>query len=405
VTIAELLPQTTPTRPLVVQVTTQPPAVALADWEALVRRTEGADVAQLPAWSRLRAGVGFRARYVLVHHGATLVGGAQLLERALPVLGRIGYLPYGPLVAAEAADPAAVRTALCDALERLARRELRALFVQPPTGADGVSVELGRRGFRASDAGVAPGATLRVDLSQDVAALRSGLAKRLRTWTNRWAARGVTVRRGTEADLPLLAELVADSGRHQRFAAVSEDYLRSLYRELGEDAVLFVAEVRGTAGTSGTAGGAGTSGTAGGAGTGGTATAAALYTRSAGVLTLRFAGMDRAEPSARLNVSGAVQWHALCWAKGAGLAWFDLGGIAAESADVLAEGGAKGDLRGIDRFKASLGGSVHRYPPAVELIAGPLARTGYDVTRRWAPGRRALERAKRLLRTGRLATR
>lgn len=344
-------------------------------WTDLVSSTEGGDVAQLPAWATLRGTVGFTAHYVQVYVGDELAGGAQVLERSLPLFGKVGYIPCGPLLAERYTDHSEANTALFDALTELGAR-LRMLFIQPPSGAEQVGGALLARGFRTSEADIAPGRTLRLDLTDDVAILRAGLSKRLRTWTNRWEARGVTVRTGTEADLALLAELVADTGEHQVFAAVGLGYLKTLYRELGDDAVLFVGELDGVA------------------------VAAALFTRCAGVLKLRFAGMNRDEAATRCNVPAAVQWHAINWARDTGLRWFDFGGVGAEAAAVLCSGGGRGEVRGVDRFKASFGGELYHYPPAVEIISSRLVRALYDVSRRWSAGRRALELAKALLRTG-----
>ncbi|HEY2207629.1 MAG TPA: peptidoglycan bridge formation glycyltransferase FemA/FemB family protein [Pseudonocardia sp.] len=372
-------------RALSVTVTDRPQPADVAAWSLLVARAEGGDVAQLPGWATLRAGAGFTARYVLVHAGTELLGGAQLLERRLPLLGRVGYLPYGPVLASRLgtlpALHAAVSDALCGALDTLARGHLRALFVQPPTGGDSVTQGLLERGFRPSDAGAAPGASLRLDLRKDVAELRSGLSKRLRTWTNRWAARGVTVRQGTDADLPLLADLIGRSGEHQGFSGASEPYLRTMLAELADpevgQAVFFVGEQDGEP------------------------VAASLFTRCAGTLTLRFAGMDR-ERANRCNVPAAVHWHAIGYAREAGLRWYDFGGISSETAHALAAGGGRDEVRGVDRFKAGFGGELHHYPAAVELLPGPLLRAGYDLSRRTSMGRNAVEWAKRALRTGRL---
>jgi lipid II:glycine glycyltransferase (peptidoglycan interpeptide bridge formation enzyme) len=372
-----------PTEPLTVTVTDEPSPVALAAWSRLVRGSEGGDVAQLPGWARLRATVGFTARYVLVRDQVgRLVGGAQVLERALPLLGRLGYVPYGPVVDGALDDPAPVWRAVCATLDELGRTELRMLFVQPPPGGEAASRELLTRGFRRSEANIAPGQTLRLDLTQELAALRGGLTKRLRTWTNRWEARGVTVRMGTEADLPVLADLVARSGEHQRFAAVTGEYLAALYRELGGGpdghAVLLVGELHGTP------------------------VAATLYTRCADTLTLRFSGMDRDDAVSRVNAPAAVQWHAIRWAKDAGLHWFDFGGISASAADALRSGQPRDTVRGVDRFKAGFGGQPSWAPTPVELVNGRLWRLAFDASRRWRLGRRALELARAALRTGRL---
>lgn len=384
-----------------VVVTDRPSPAALAAWARLVAETPGSDVAQLPGWATLRGTVGFSARYVLVYareagpgydfehgHGefdpdvdGELVGGAQVLERPLSVLGRVGYIPYGPLLSERLSGRPAVRAAvveaLADALSELGRSRVRMLFVQPPPGAESISGALLQRGFRTSDAGITPAHSLRLDLGLDQAALRARLSKRLRTWTNRWESRGVTVRTATEADLPTLARLVAQSGEHQGFAAADVGYLRTLLTEL-PGTVGFIGELHGTP------------------------VAGAVFTRCADTLKLRFAGMDRDDAVARSNVPAAVQWHAIGWARAAGLRWFDFGGISAEAARLLARDGRRDALRGVDRFKAGFGGEPYRYPPAVELIASALPRIGYDLSRRWTVGRKAIELAKRALRTGRL---
>jgi hypothetical protein len=78
--------------PLVVTVSTTPARDVLDVWDALVERTPGTDVTQLSAWARVRASAGFSSLHVLAHRGASLVGGAQLLCRRVPVVGRVGYV-------------------------------------------------------------------------------------------------------------------------------------------------------------------------------------------------------------------------------------------------------------------------------------------------------------------------
>jgi lipid II:glycine glycyltransferase (peptidoglycan interpeptide bridge formation enzyme) len=375
-------------------VTHRPSPAALAAWVRLLAETPGSDVAQLPGWATLRGTVGYCARYVFVYAGETehghgfdpevdgeLVGGAQVLERALPALGRVGYIPYGPVISERLSGRTAVRAAVVEALagavNELGRSRVRMLFVQPPPGAESLSGALLERGFRISDAGITPSHTLRVDLSLDHATLRARLSKRLRTWTNRWESRGVRVRAATDADLPTVARLIAQSGEHQGFAAADVGYLRTLLTEL-PGGVGFIGELNGVP------------------------VAAAVYTRCADTLKLRFAGMDRDDAVAKSNVPAAVQWHAIGWAQAAGTRWFDFGGISADAARRLAGDGRRDGLRGVDRFKAGFGGEPYAYPPAIELIASALPRIGYDLSRRSTVGRKAIELAKRALRTGRL---
>ncbi len=368
--------------PLTVVVCEHPDLAVLAKWDAMVAGTPQSDVTQLSAWARLRATVGYAPLYVLVWRGIDLVAGAQILYRRFPVLGAVGYLPYGPVIAqADAGED--VRRVLCGALADIPPRRLRILFVQPPDGAGEVSSELLSRGFRRSSAEVAPSGSLRIDLAAEESELRRGLSKRLRTWTRQWQARGVTVRLGDEHDLGLLIDLIGHSASHQGYQPLSGEYLRALYLMLAPKGhvVLFIGEVHGAA------------------------LAAELYTTCGGMLRLRLRGLDRSGEAARLSVPAAITWEAMRWAKSAGLQWFDFGGLRAPTLQALLDGPDQaGEQPSVDRFKTSFGGAPYRYPVAVEMIHSKVLRLTYDLIRQWPAGRQLVAQATRMAR-GRIGPR
>src|SRR4051794_9430259 len=123
--------------PLTVTIAAEPDPQRIARWDELVLSHPMSDVTQLSGWARLRGRAGYRGLHVFVEDGGELVGGALVLVRRVPLLGTVGYVPYGPLVGAGSAEPDAVRTALADALRWLNRRHARSLFVQPPEGGRG----------------------------------------------------------------------------------------------------------------------------------------------------------------------------------------------------------------------------------------------------------------------------
>jgi lipid II:glycine glycyltransferase (peptidoglycan interpeptide bridge formation enzyme) len=362
--------------PLTVAVCADPDLEVLAKWDAMVASTPQSDVTQLSAWAQLRGTVGYAPLYVLVWRGTDLVAGAQILHRRFPVLGSVGYLPYGPVIAPAGACEDVYRE-LCGALADIPRWRLRMLFVQPPDGAGDISSELLARGFRPSSAEVAPSGSLRIDLAAEEEELRRGLSKRLRTWTRQWQARGVTVRLGHEQDLGLLIDLIGHSASHQGYEPLSGDYLRALYRLLTSagHVVLLIGEVDGAP------------------------LAAELYTACGGMLRLRLRGLDRSGEAARLSVPAAITWEAMRWAKAAGLRWFDFGGLRAPTLQALLDSDAHGgEPPSVDRFKTSFGGTPYRYPVAVELIHSPVLRLTYDLTRRWPAGRQLVAQATRMAR-------
>jgi lipid II:glycine glycyltransferase (peptidoglycan interpeptide bridge formation enzyme) len=354
---------------------------ALRAWDLLVDRTPGTDVTQLSVWAGLRSRVGFTPLYLLAYRDGELVGGAQILTRRVPVLGLVGYLPYGPLISPDAAASADVRRALVDAVAALGQRRLRILFVQPPEGAQDTSDELRHRGFRPSSAGIAPQGSIRIDLTEDLAKIRSRFGKRLKSWTNRWESRGVTVRAGDERDIPLLAELMTSSAQHQGYTPLPLDYMMALYRELAATghAVLYVGEVDGVP------------------------VAADLMTGCGDMVRGRLSGFDRSGEAMRLSVPAAIRWEMIKWAKEQGYRWFDFGGLRPETLAALLDSSdySADTVPTADQPKVTFGGTAFRYPSPVEMIRPAVLRTLYDVAWRSATGRRLFADVKSLLRGSR----
>lgn len=372
-----------------IRVAERPGAHRLAEWDELVRTVPLSDVTQLSAWARLREHVGYRGVYVFADGGDGgdgadgadgLAGGAQILVRRVVGTGEVGYLSGGPLVSPAAPDPEAVHDALTGAIARLARERIRVLFVQPSEGGTRTSRLLAARGFRRSDAGIAPVASLRIDLRPDEAELRRGLSRSLRYWLNQWDKRGVVVRPSTEEDIPLMAGLLAATLRRQGAAPLfGGDYLAAMHRELAPAGHLvgFVGEA------------------------GGRPVAMQVLTGCGGVARARLAGFSPSDDVRTLNVPAAIDWACIRWARANGYRWYDFGGVRPESVPLLTRSPVDIDaLPGPDRYKARFGGRLFRYPAAMELIRPAPLRLGYDLARRTAAGRGLVTHARRLARAG-----
>lgn len=362
---------------ITISVSDDPSAHEFAEWDALVDSEPHSDVTQLSSWARLRATVGYDAVHVFARRNGRMVGGAQILARRIPIVGAAGYVAHGPVVAAGVADPDEVGDELAAACARWARKA-RILVVQPSPGAGDLGDHLLRRGFRPSAAEIAPAMTLRLDMTAGEEELRAGLNRRLRTWTGRWEARGVSVRSGTEEDAGLLARLMAQSAEYQRYQPFSIDYIRTMYRELapGGHAELLVGEADGNP------------------------VAASLFTVCGGTVRFRLTGFDRSSDASRLKVPAAIMWEGFRRARSRGHHTFDLGGLSAEATARFRDTGTLdlATLRGPDFFKAGFGGTPLVYPPPVELIASRAARAAYDRVRQWERGRELVERLNRHMR-------
>jgi lipid II:glycine glycyltransferase (peptidoglycan interpeptide bridge formation enzyme) len=364
-------------RPVSVRREVNPSATALRQWDQLVSRSAGTDVTQLSAWARIRAMVGYRPVYLLAYQNDEVVGGALLLRRRLFGLLSVGYLPYGPLVDPAAKIPSAITRALVDELTCLAGT-LSATFVQPPENAHEISAALLARGFRASRAGIAPSGSYRLDLTPPLEDIRAGFSKRLKSWTNRWQSKGVSVRLGDEDDLPLLLELMAHTGARQGFQPPRQEYVRTLYRELARQghAALFIGQVDAKP------------------------VSADLVTMVGGMVRGRLGGFDGSGETGKLSVPAAVRWEIIKWAKQHGHRYLDFGGLPARMLTDMIDHGihSSDEWPSAQRAKLQFNGRAFRYPTPVELIRPGITRAAYDFFDRHERGSQLIASAKVMLR-------
>lgn len=350
---------------------------ALAQWDRLVEGSSGTDVTQLSAWATIRSRVGFSPLFLFAYHGDALVGGCLVQRRRLFGVLRVCYVPYGPLVDRSCAAVPEVSAALLSELTRLAKSSAMT-FIQPPENADCISLQLKENGFRDSHAGIAPVGSYRLDLARPVADIRSGFSSRLKSWTNRWDSKGVTVRVGDSRDLPVLCRLVASTAVRQGFPPPPLEQLASIYRELSPagHAAIFVGEVDGRP------------------------VAADLVTMLGETVLGRRCGFDSSGTAGRLSVPAAVRWKIISWAKAEGYRWLDFGGLPEQMlTDMLDKGVRKSDeWPSGHRAKLAFNGEPFRYPPAVELVRPIPVRWVYDVVMRNTHGRRLIAKVKSALR-------
>ncbi len=88
-------------------------------------------------------------------------------------MGRIGYVPYGPIVVpgSRAADVSELLAYVVR--QQLGAKHFRALFVQPSEGDDRLRSNALSVGFRPSRVAIAPTGSLRVDVQADEAELQT----------------------------------------------------------------------------------------------------------------------------------------------------------------------------------------------------------------------------------------
>ncbi len=306
---------------------------APAGWDDAAVRSPGGHVLQSTAWARVREAQGWRAEYLRVADPLPL---ALVLWRDVPLLGRMAYVPRGPIVAA--GDRDALAHAL-DALAGLAReRGAVVLKVDPEIAPEEAAPVYEHAGYvRGPD--VQPVlATLVIDLAPDPDALMAGLEKDTRWSVRQGAKRGVEVRVAPdEAGLRSFYALYRETGERARFITRSWDYYRLVWRTLIDDglATLRLAHA------------------------GGRAVAGAMTWRC-GDRELYMYGATN-EEGRRSYAAYALQWECIVGARERGALRYDLGGIPADPS-------RKDDrMYGPYLFKKGFGGTVRRFAGAHDV--------------------------------------
>ena len=71
-------------------------------WDAFLSQTESGDLLQSSKWAELKQKTGWKVSRLVVERDGRIVAGAQLLVRSLPFpLGKIAYVPRGPVLSVD----------------------------------------------------------------------------------------------------------------------------------------------------------------------------------------------------------------------------------------------------------------------------------------------------------------
>lgn len=307
-------------------------------WDAFVATHPAGHILQTPAWGRLKAAFGWECARLALVSGDRMTAGAQILFRPLPLrLASVAYIPKGPLVNWDDGDQVA---ALWQAVDRLARAHRAAfLKIEPDVEESAAWRErLARMGFRLSPQTLQPPRTIEVDTTPDEEAILAAMKPKTRYNIGLAQRKGVSVREGREADLPVFHKLMAETAQRDRFAIHSPDYYALAYRLFvpAGRAALLIAEYAGEP-------------------------LAALMVFALGQRAWYFYGASSDRHRNRMPTY-LLQWEAIRWAKARGCALYDLWGVPDEDEETLEAQFTQrqGGLWGVYRFKRGFGGRLVR---------------------------------------------
>lgn len=332
-----------------------------AAWDVFVRQQPRPHILQLSAWGTLKAAFGWRAdRVALTNAAGDITGGAQVLFRPLPVIGKtLAYVPMGPYITAQG-DPAAV----WDAIHQMARSH-RAAFIkwEPGLYVDGSPPDPARFGFRPSQQTIQPPRTILIDIGADDETILGRMNQGTRRKIRQSQKSGIRYYAASRDDVPRFNALMQGTGSRNAFGVHAPEYYVMAYDLFvpGGDASLILAEHDGDL-------------------------LAAVMVFALGDTTWYFYGAS-SDAKRNLMASYGVQWEAIQWARRRGCTYYDLWGIPdADEAELEAQFQERSDgLWGVYGFKRGWGGQVIRAAGAWDKAYNPLIYAAYSLYLRLRP--------------------
>ncbi len=212
-------------------------------------------------------------------------------------------------------------------------------------------------GFRPTSIELAPTATILLDLTKELDVLLAHMKKNTRQNIRRGQRSGITVREGTEQDLPRCYHLLTATSQRQHFATRSYayEYYVQMWRIFHPHGYikLFLAEYEGEA------------------------VSAKLVIPFGDVVLSWRRGWSGHYGSYKPNE--ALEWAVIQWAHGHGYRYGDLGGLSAQAAHALVHGEPLPDgmQQTATSFKLGFGGQVTRFPATYDYIYNPVLRWGH----------------------------
>ena len=211
-------------------------------WDAFLTSVPHAPYQQSSLWARVKAGQGWRSALMTVTRDDAIHGGALLLYRSIPFAGAVGFVGRGPVLAA---DHPALAAAAAVGLERLTLAcRVTYLIVQPPRERAGVMTpQLLGNGYRAAPEIMAPHniTTGLLDLSQGELTILGGMRSSTRRNVRLAQRRGMTVREGDAADLPVFYSLLAATGRRRGFSPPPASFFDAAWNAMAPVGMLRMA--------------------------------------------------------------------------------------------------------------------------------------------------------------------
>lgn len=329
----------------------------LEQWDAFVSSQPRAHVLQQAAWGALKGAYGWGVERVALTDQGSIVAGAQLLFRRLPMrLGTMAYIGMGPYLTTNE-----IELPLWAAIDACARKNgVAFLKWEPGIYLEGESKPaFTKLGFLESPQTVQPPRTVLVDLRADDDAMLARMNQGTRRKIRQSQKNGVRYYEGSRADMAIFNGMMQTTGSRNEFGVHSASYYEMAYDLfVPDEAALILAEHEGDP-------------------------LAGIMVFAKGNVAWYLYGAS-SDVKRNLMATYGIQWAAIQWAKKRGCIFYDLWGIPDEDESTLeAQFETRSDgLWGVYGFKRGWGGQVVRSEGAWDKVYKPLIYSAYKLALR-----------------------
>ncbi len=298
-------------------------------------------------WGEIKSHTGWHPLRLLMERDGQDAAAVSVLERRVPIINApIWYAPRGPVL--DWNDEKLFDATLAELRRKAKERGAIFLKLDPDLRFDTPGLEnyLRSRGFCSAETGkgfegVQPKYVFRLDISPDEETLLSQMHQKTRYNIRLAQKKGVSIKKGSKADLPAFYEVLKETTERDRFLVRAYSYFEDLYDTLvpagmGE---LFVAEYEGEiiAGT------------------------------IAFVMGEKAWYIYGASSNAHRNVmpNYLIQWEMIKWAKSLGCTLYDFRGVPGHLTE-------ENPLYGLYKFKKGFNGEYTEFVGEWDLVYRPV---------------------------------
>lgn len=259
-------------------------------------KLHGAYPLQLWGWGEVKRHHGWQATRLLVEADGAVIGGAQILERRIPKIGRtIAYVPRGPFC------DEANRDATLDAITRYCKNNIKSIVLTiEPAWKD----YRPSKPWRHSSNNILIAKTVLLDLNKTEDELMAGVSSKRRRQDIRRSSKLIDTIRPIRGDEELERCLVMhhETAKRSNFALHDDGYYRTIYQEMGDNSQVIGAFDKN-----------------------GKMLAFIWYAVSKDYSFQLYSSINEAGRSIRANFG--LRWWGIMHMKAAGVRWYDFNGL------------------------------------------------------------------------------